>query len=98
VEKLMITQDSAKIIETAENIKSEADQFMKDVENFYTTIKSYIGDGEGKAWSGPRATAFLANVEAKRTTFESAKANLDSLAKNLNEQGQAWASFEGGAC
>lgn len=94
----MITQDSAKIIEAAENIKSEADQFMKDVENFYTTIKSYIGDGEGKAWAGPRATAFLANVDAKKPTFESAKANLDSLANNLNEQGQAWASFEGGAC
>lgn len=93
----MVTQDSAKIIEAAEAITTDAEQFMKDVETFYTTIKSYIGDGEGKAWSGPRATAFLANVDAKKTTFESAKSNLDSLAKNLNEQGQAWASFEGGA-
>ena len=94
----MITQDSAKIIAAAEAITSEAEQFMKDVETFYTTTKGYIGDGEGKAWSGPRATAFLANVDAKKPTFESAKANLDSLAKNLDEQGQAWASFEGGAC
>lgn len=94
----MITQDSAAIIAEAGEIRGEAVEFMNKVEAFYAKIAEYIGEGEGKAWSGPRAQNFLTNAEAKKATFESAKANLDSLANNLEEQGNAWAGFEGGAC
>lgn len=91
----MITQDSAAIIAEAGEIRTNAAEFMKKVEAFYAKMKEYIG--EEKSWSGPRAQNFLTNAEAKMTTFNSAKANLDSLANNLEEQGQAWAGFEGGA-
>lgn len=92
----MITQDSGAIIAEAGEIRGEAVEFMKKVDAFYAKMAEYIG--EGKAWSGPRAQNFLTNADAKKTTFESAKANLDSLANNLEEQGNAWSSFEGGAC
>ena len=68
----MITQDSAAIIATAGEIKADAVEFMNKVEAFYTKMAEYIG--EGKSWSGPRAQSFLTNADAKKTTFESAKA------------------------
>lgn len=92
----MMEQDSSVIISTAQEIKSDADVFKNMVDAFYDLINDNIKAAEGGSWNGPRAASFLANANAKRATFDSAKANLVSLANNLEEQGNAWAGFEGG--
>ena len=92
-----IEQDSGAIITAAGAIRGDAAEFMVKVDAFYDLITQNIKESEGGLWNGPRATAFLANVNAKKATFTSAKTNLDNLANNLEEQGKAWQGFEGGA-
>lgn len=103
-------QDSTKIINAADALDgytgdagaAGTGSFMGLVNEFYDKInEKFIAEGttEGgfgtACWGGPRCAAFLKNAEAKRATFNSAAANFKSLATNLREQGQAWASFEG---
>ncbi len=91
-----VSQDSEAIREVAEDIKANAKSYKKTYEEIFTLMSEKITEAKAasSAWWGPNAKAFYDEFEKKRIDFENAYKNLSAMASNLEEQANAWDSFE----
>ena len=77
------------INEMAETFKSQYEQLFQEMEANLSADAN-----ESIAWWGPQAGLFLNNFNKKKEDFNNAYKNVTSMATNLEEQAQAWDTFE----
>ena len=92
-----VSQDSGQLREIVEEIRTLAAQFKSYTDSMTETLEKQIGESEGAgvSWYGPNAVAFLENYKQKcPAEFTTAYDNIVSLPNNLEEQANAWETFE----
>ena len=90
-----ITQDSAAIKKIGDDLVREGNEFIRIVGELFDEMNNQIGADEShQAWYGPKAQAFMSNVNKKRTDFDNAGKNIISMGQNLINQGDSWDKFE----
>ncbi|MDO5394234.1 MAG: hypothetical protein Q4F33_06515 [Mycoplasmatota bacterium] len=91
-----VSQDSQALREDASYIEQMAGNFQTQYNNLFEEMDNNLSAeaNEAIAWWGPQAGLFLQNFNQKRDEFESAYKNIVNMARNLEEQAQAWDSFE----
>ncbi len=90
-----VKQDYAKISAIASDIIDEVGKFESDYTQFFSDLASKIGES-GTIWSGNNAATFALNASSKEKEFANAAGSIRSYGTNLEQQAQAWASFERG--
>lgn len=91
-----VSQDSGELKRIASEIEDAGDKFLREKNELYDEIKSRLTEEESgsSAWWGPLAGNFKEKVLAKEGDFDKAYKNITSMAHNLEEQANAWESFE----
>ncbi len=90
-----IKQDSEALKKIAEEIRDLGRRFNTERDAFFNAVKAEIGEDEThKTWYGPNAKKFIDEFEKAGLEFDKAYANIMSMADNLDEQANAWQSFE----
>lgn len=91
-----VFQDSAAMKEIANGIQSDKARLDKLTEDFYALINENITeeDNGNSSWFGPSANGFAEEVNKERKSFETASANMQTLANSLNEHAETWTNFE----
>ncbi len=92
----VVSQDSKELRSIAGVINSAASDFEEKYNALFQKLQDQLTEAESEisAWWGPQATAFYEEISGKKLQFQNAKANLNSMATNLEEQAQAWDTFE----
>ena len=94
---MRVSQDSGQLREIVEEIRALAAQFKSYTDDITTVLEKQVGESEGAgvSWYGPNAVAFLDNYKQKcPNEFTIAYNNIVSLSNNLEEQANAWETFE----
>lgn len=91
-----VNQEGDQLLRVAESIKGNADDFWQKVEQIYEELEVNLGEtyDANKAWWGPKSGVFLQNAKNIKPNFENAKNAINTMAQNLEDQVNSWASFE----
>ncbi len=91
-----VSQDSDALRQDAAYIEEKASNFLNQYTNLFEEMDKNLSAeaNEAIAWWGPQAGVFLANFNKKQDDFKNAYQNIVNMASNLEEQAQAWDSFE----
>lgn len=91
-----VSQDSDALRKDAEYIREMANKFQSQYTKLFdemtTNLKADVDSSA--AWWGPQAQLFLENFNKKEMDFKNAYNNIVNMAENLEEQAQAWDTFE----
>ena len=91
-----VSQDSEALRQDANYINEMAETFKSQYEQLFQEMEANLSAdaNESIAWWGPQAGLFLNNFNKKKDDFNNAYKNVTSMATNLEEQAQAWDTFE----
>ena len=91
-----VSQDSEALRQDANYINEMAETFKSQYEQLFQEMEANLSAdaNESIAWWGPQAGLFLNNFNKKKEDFNNAYKNVTSMATNLEEQAQAWDTFE----
>lgn len=93
-----VFQDSTQMGNIATSIQGDADELKAEVEDMYKILGEELGEEDtgNRAWFGPKATVFKQNIDAKQVDFDNAVNNISKVSSNLQDQADAWNTFEQG--
>lgn len=89
-------QSSEDMQNIAQEIDSDATEIEGYIDEIYALLDQKLGaedDGQ-KVWFGPKSSVFLENIRNKKSEFENDVQCIRNEGRNLDEQAQAWNSFE----
>lgn len=91
-----VSQDSEALRQDAAYIEDMAMNFQTQYTNLFEEMDKNLSAeaNESVAWWGPQAGLFLSNFNKKQEDFKNAYQNIVNMARNLEEQADAWDSFE----
>ncbi len=94
-----VFQDSEQMGAIATDITSDSTTLSGIIDEMYKTLNDELGEEDtgNRAWFGPKATVFLNNIEAKHEDFNNAVKNIAAVGTNLQDQADAWNTFENAA-
>lgn len=91
-----VRQDGERLLEIAEEIRANGDSFKSMYQSIFDEMDTRLGAEESgsRAWWGPQATRFNEAFGKKIEEFEKAFTNITEMADNLENQANAWNTFE----
>lgn len=95
-----VRQDSEALVKIAEQIREVARKFKSESDAFVKYVDEQIGaEDTHPTWYGPNAGNFITEfnkINGPEGDFTKAYGNIMAMADSLDEQANAWKTFEGG--